>query len=243
MIEVRQLVKRYGRRFAVKSLSFEARTGEITLLVGANGAGKSTSMKILAGLIKRYGGYASIHGRDLKGDRRQALSTLAYLPQGPRFHPRMTPRHILQFYARIRMADKSRIAVLSEECGLAEFLEKPISTLSGGQCQRLGTALLFLPDAPVLLLDEPDLSLDPIWLNKLQIMLNEEAKSGKTILVCTHMLSAWEGRADRCIYLREGGNAVELDTQRLHSAYQLEAYEQRQEFTPGEEAQRRESMA
>jgi ABC-type multidrug transport system ATPase subunit len=196
-------------------MTFRAAPREITLLVGANGAGKSTTIKVLAGLIRPQGGSAHINRIDIVDQRIAAQRSLAYLPQRPSFHPRMTCAEILRFYARLRAVAASRYEAVLDLAGLREFERVRTSALSGGTRQRLGLALLLLPDAPVLLLDEPGLSLDPGWRQRLQDTLRFEAERGKTVLVTTHLVREWNNVAHRCLLCRDGKIERELDPTNL----------------------------
>jgi ABC-type multidrug transport system ATPase subunit len=215
MIAVEALTKSYGRNLVLRGMTFNAAPREITLLVGANGAGKSTTMKVLAGLIRPQKGSAHINRIDIVDQRIAAQRSLAYLPQRPSFHPRMTCAEILRFYARLRAVAASRYEAVIDLAGLREFERVRTSALSGGTRQRLGLALLLLPDAPVLLLDEPGLSLDPGWRQRLQDTLRFEAERGKTILVTTHLVREWNNVAHRCLLCRDGKIERELDPTNL----------------------------
>ena len=215
MIETRNLQKSYGKKEVLRGLSLRALPGQITMLVGANGAGKSTTMKLLAGLIASDGGTASIAGHDLSRARREAQRALSYLPQNPDFHPRLTGLQVLKFYARLRNVDRDRIGLALEQAGLTSVAGERTGALSGGMRQRLGIALLLLPDAPVLLLDEPGLSLDPGWRHRLQEILEAEAGRGKTVLMTTHLIAEWNGVAQRCLLCHQGRITRELDPSNL----------------------------
>jgi ABC-type multidrug transport system ATPase subunit len=211
MIATEHLVKHYRRKPVLRDMSILAKTGEISLLVGPNGAGKTTTMKILAGLVRPNAGIARIHSFDIVRDRIRAQRTLAYLPQRPNFHPRLTCAEIMRFYARLRGIASSRCGAMLDQTGLREFECVRIGELSGGTRQRLGLALLLLPDAPVLLLDEPGLSLDPTWRKRLQETLRFEAARGKTVLVTTHLIAEWNNVAHRCLLCCDGRIERELD--------------------------------
>jgi heme ABC exporter ATP-binding subunit CcmA len=204
MIAVEALSKSYGRNLVLRGMTFSCVPREITLLVGANGAGKSTTIKVLSGLIRPQDGSARINGIDIVQQRIAAQRSLAYLPQRPSFHPRMTCAEILRFYARLRGVAASRYEAVLDLAGLREFEHVRTNALSGGTRQRLGLALLLLPDAPVLLLDEPGLSLDPSWRQRLQDTLRFEAERGKTVLVTTHLIREWNNVAHRCLLCRAG---------------------------------------
>jgi len=215
MIRAESLCKNYGRKEVLRGISFEARANEVTLMVGPNGAGKSTTIKILAGLIRSNGGNASVAGYDIAKQTIAAQRSLAYLPQRPNFHPRLTCSEVLRFYARLRGVPSSRCDAMLKVTGLEDAPDELTSKLSGGTRQRLGIALLLLADAPVLLLDEPGLSLDPGWRKRLQETLHFESRRGKAVLVCTHLIAEWNDVADRCLLCRDGVIEQELDPSNL----------------------------
>lgn len=211
MIRANYLEKSYGRTPVLRGLSLEARPGEVTLIVGPNGAGKSTTIKLLAGLVRPDSGRATIAGHDLIHERVAAQRSVSYLPQQPSFHPRLTCLEVLRFYARLRNVPLARCDAMLELTGLTEAVHVRTRELSGGMRQRLGIALLLLPDAQVLLLDEPGLSLDPGWRKRLQETLHFESRRGKTVLVTTHLIAEWNNIADRCLLCRDGIIEQELD--------------------------------
>jgi ABC-2 type transport system ATP-binding protein len=215
MIQAENLTKSYGRKEVLRGLSLEARNGKVTLMVGPNGAGKSTTVKLLAGLSWPDGGRISIAGFDLAKQRINAQRSLSYLPQQPNFHPRLDCLEVLRFYARLRNVAPGRCEAMLELTGLNEFARVRTGDLSGGMRQRLGIALLLLPDAPVLLLDEPGLSLDPGWRKRLQETLLFEARRGKAVLITTHLIAEWNNLADRCLLCRAGAIEQELDPSNL----------------------------
>ena len=215
MITAEHLVKSYGRKPVLREMSISANAGQITLLVGPNGAGKTTTVKVLAGLVRPNSGTARIDSFDIIRDRIKAQRALSYLPQRPNFHPRLTCIEIIRFYGRLRGLALSRCDAILDQSGLREFERMRVGKLSGGTRQRLGLALLLLPDAPVLLLDEPGLSLDPAWRKRLQETLRFEAERGKTVLVTTHLVAEWNNVAHRCLLCRDGKIERELDPTNL----------------------------
>ncbi len=221
MIAVEHLVKNYGRKEVLREMSIFADAGEITMLVGPNGAGKTTTVKVLAGLIQPDSGTARMQGFDIVHDRIKAQRMLSYLPQRLNFHPRLTCLEILRFYARLRGLAESRCEAMLNVAGLREWTRIRAGELSGGTRQRLGLALLLLPDAPVLLLDEPGLSLDPAWRKRLQETLKFEAERGKTILLTTHLVAEWNSVAHRCLLCRDGQIERELDPANLPADFDL----------------------
>lgn len=219
MITVQNLTKYHGRHAVLQGVSFVAQPGEITLLVGSNGVGKTTTMRILSGLYGPDSGDAWINGASIVRDRLNAQRNLSFLPQGVAFHPRLSCEAVLRFYARLRGVDASRVEEILRLTGLLEHRKKPTGRLSGGLRQSLGIGVLMLPDAPVLLLDEPGLNLDPEWRDRLKEMLQAGAQRGRTVLITTHLLAEWEGVANRCLLMRQGGVINDLNPARIREEF------------------------
>ena len=221
MINASDLRKSFGSRGVLDGFELRVQPGAVTLLVGANGAGKTTALRIIAGLSEADAGSVTIAGHDLVRERGAALAHISFLPQAPRFHPRLTVLQTTEFYARLRGRPVAAARISLEAWGLAEFLAVPTGKLSGGLRQRLALAIFALADAPILLLDEPGLSLDPLWRERLHEFLREEAARGRTVLVATHLLGEWEGRADRCVLVENGRAHAELPADRLRENFPL----------------------
>jgi len=215
MISTHNITKSFGRKAILRGISLRAEANQITLMIGPNGAGKSTTIKVLAGLIRPNGGTAHVNEFDIVGQKIAAQRSMAYLPQRPSFHPKLTCLEVLRFYAGLRGVPVSRCEVMLQLTGLGEVARVRTEKLSGGMRQLLGVAFLLLADAPVLLLDEPGLSLDPGWRKWLQHKLRFEAERGKTILVTTHLIAEWNDVADRCLLCRDGIIERELDPKNL----------------------------
>ena len=215
MISTHNITKSFGRKSILRGISLQAEPKQITLMVGPNGAGKSTTIKVLAGLIRPNSGTACINGFDIVTQRILAQRSTAYLPQRPSFHPKLTCLEVLRFYAGLRGLPVSRCEAMLQLTGLTDAARSRTEKLSGGMRQLLGVAFLLLADAPVLLLDEPGLSLDPGWRKWLQQKLRFEAERGKTILVTTHLIAEWNDVADRCLLCRDGIIERELDPRNL----------------------------
>jgi ABC-type multidrug transport system ATPase subunit len=215
MILAQDLTKSFGRKAILRGISLHADANQITLMVGPNGAGKSTTVKVLAGLIRPNTGTARVNGFDIVQQRIEVQRAAAYLPQRPSFHPKLTCLEILRFYAGLRGVPASRCEAMLQLTGLGDAARVRTEKLSGGMRQLLGVAFLLLADAPILLLDEPGLSLDPGWRKWLQQKLRFEAQRGKTILVTTHLIAEWNDVADRCLLCRDGIIERELDPKNL----------------------------
>jgi heme ABC exporter ATP-binding subunit CcmA len=205
MIDVSNLHKSFGEKAVLRGATFSVEPGTITALVGSNGSGKTTTLHLLAGLTAPDAGTARVDGIDVTTDRAAAQEHLAFLPQDVRFHDALTPRQVLRFYAGLRDVDAAdRIDALLQQVALRDAADQACETLSGGMRQRLGLALLELADAPVLLLDEPALSLDPEWRTFLMERLQAHAEAGATVLLATHLIDVWRPLTDRILHCRDG---------------------------------------
>jgi ABC-2 type transport system ATP-binding protein len=221
MIEVRTLEKSFASRAVLRGLDLRVPAGEVTLLLGANGAGKTTLLRIVTGILAPDAGSVHVAGHDVRHERLAALSALAFLPQAPRFHPRLSVAQVASYYARLRGRAGDEVALALADWGLSDHARDETLALSGGLRQRLALAIFFLARAPVLVLDEPGLSLDPEWRMRLQERLAAEARSGATVLVATHLLGEWEGQADACVVLEGGRLARQLPAAHLRATFFL----------------------
>ena len=206
MINVQGLTKSFDAFTAVDGVSFEVRDGETFALLGPNGSGKSTILKSIAGLIKPSAGEITIGGVDALKRPQEARKAISFLPQRVGFHDCLTAREVMQFYCRLRKLPPSRIedVVHSSEFNFNGFSEKHVSELSGGMRQKLGLAVACLADAPVLLLDEPTVSLDPAGAIAFRKFLRTLKEAGKTIVFTSHVLADVEILADRVAVLVDG---------------------------------------
>jgi Cu-processing system ATP-binding protein len=213
MIEVKNLTKRFGEFAAVDDLSFGVRGGETFALLGPNGSGKTTLVKCLTGLAAPSSGEVFVGGFSLAERAREARRLMSYLPQRVAFHESLTAREVLEFYCRLRRLPARRVGELLETAGfqLDGFADRPVGEFSGGMVQRLGLAVACLPDAPVLVLDEPTVSLDPEGAIRFRDFLSALKRQGKTILFSSHVLADVELLADRVAIL-VGGRLAALHT-------------------------------
>ena len=209
VVVVEALTRRFGKNRAVKSVSFVVRAGETVALWGANGAGKTTILRCMLGLL-RFEGAIRILGVDVRRRSVQARRFVGYVPQLIHLHPDLTVRETLEFYAQIRNVSPERAESLLREWGLEAHAEKPVHALSGGLKQKLALTLALLSDPPILLLDEPTAHLDAAaraeWLELLRRLKAE----GKTLIFCTHQFPEVRALADRVIVLENGEKAAEL---------------------------------
>jgi len=173
-----------------------------------------------------------VNGFDVAKQRIFAQRSSAYLPQRPSFHPKLSCLEVLRFYAGLRGVPVSRCEAMLRLTGLGSLASVRTENLSGGMRQLLGIAFLLLADAPVLLLDEPGLSLDPGWRKWLQQKLRFEAERGKTILITTHLIAEWNDVADHCLLCRDGIIERQLDPRNLPDDFdELDSSANRPEFS------------
>jgi len=215
MIRFEQFTKRYGDRAAVESLSLAVQRGEAVALLGPNGSGKTTTVKAAAGLIRPTSGRVSIGepGRDAAGP--DARKVISYLPQRVLFPEALTGLEVVEFYRRLRGVETSRTGEVLHLASLNGASTRPIGTYSGGMLQRLGLAVAALPDAPILLLDEPTAALDPDGLCAFYGLVERRRREGRTLFFSSHQLGDVERLADRFLLLIGGKLAAALSRNEL----------------------------
>jgi Cu-processing system ATP-binding protein len=207
MILVSGLTRRYGSVVAVNDLSFEVRAGETFAMIGPNGAGKTTTLKVLLGLTRPDAGTVELGPERLAPNDPRARRELGYVPQRVQFTPGRSVRETLGFFADLRGLGADAVMRALDRVGLADMGERRASHLSGGYTQRLSLAQALLGDPALLVLDEPTASLDPEATWEFRSLLESLRREGKTILLCSHLLSEVERVADRVLILVNGRRA------------------------------------
>lgn len=208
MITASNLTKRYGRVLALDDFSFNVGPGEAVALWGANGAGKTTALRCVLGLL-RHRGAVRIGGIDIRRRPKDARRLVGYVPQELAFHDDMRVAETMRFYARLRGADRGRIPSALESVDLLGHARKRVRELSGGMKQRLALALTLLSDPPALLLDEPTSNLDAAARADFAAVLAGQKVAGKTILFTSHRLDEVEAVADRVVAMERGRTLFE----------------------------------
>ncbi|HXJ67356.1 MAG TPA: ABC transporter ATP-binding protein [Verrucomicrobiae bacterium] len=208
MVRTEALTKRYGNVLAVNGLSFAVEPGETFAIIGPNGAGKTTTLRILLGLTLPDSGRAEVGPRALPPHHPEARRDLGYVPQRVEFPHGRTVSEVLRFFADIRGLPKGAVERALERVGLTSHAARRASELSGGYTQRLSLAQALLADPALLVLDEPTASLDPEATWEFRSLVEQLQREGKTILLCSHLLTEVERVADRVLILVEGRAAA-----------------------------------
>jgi Cu-processing system ATP-binding protein len=210
VIAFRAVTKLFGGHAAVAALSLEVAAGEAVALIGPNGSGKTTSLKAGAGLIRPTAGEVLLGRPGRPASEPEARRSLSYLPQRVSFPDALTGSEVVDFYRRLRGAPAARAAEVLRFASLNGAGARAVGTYSGGMTQRLGLAVAMLPDAPILLLDEPTAALDPDGLCAFYGLVQRRRQEGKTILFTSHQLGDAERLADRFAVLVDGRLAALL---------------------------------
>lgn len=208
MIELKGLVKKFGDLVAVNQVDLVVPAGEFFALLGPNAAGKTTTIKIIAGLIKPTSGSARVCGYDVVRQPVEARRRLAYVPDFPFLYEKLTPWEFFRFVGQLFLMDETHInkraTELTARFGLESYLGSPIESLSHGTRQKVAIVSALIHDPAVFVMDEPMVGLDPKHARVLKDILKERCRSGTTVLISTHQLSVAEEIADRIGIMHKG---------------------------------------
>jgi ABC-2 type transport system ATP-binding protein len=208
VIETQGLTKRYGATVAVSDLSLRVESGEVMGFLGPNGSGKTTTIRLLMGLLRPTAGRATILGRDCAADAVALKRDVGYLPDEPFLYPYLSGLEVLELVAGLhgfRGADaRRRAGAAAERLGLGEAAGAYTVTYSLGMKKRLALAMALLHQPRVLILDEPTNGLDPRGAREMRTTIAELAGGGCTIFLSTHLLDAAERLCHRVAIIRAG---------------------------------------
>lgn len=205
VIELQRVTKRHGDLVRLAELDLTIEKGEILALLGHNGAGKTTIMKLILGLISPSSGHIDVLGGAPDGPHAERLRRqLGYLPENVIFYEQLTGCEVLTYFARLKQADRQQVAVLLERVGLIEAADRRVKTYSKGMRQRLGLAQALLGSPRLLLLDEPTTGLDPAATRDFYQAVKALRDSGCTVLLSSHVLPGIEPYIDRALILGKG---------------------------------------
>ncbi len=207
MIEIENLVKKFGPLTAVDNISFTVQPGQVLGFLGPNGAGKSTTMKMITGFLAPTSGKIRVCGHAVEGDSLEAKRELGYLPEGAPSYGEMTPLQFLDFIANVRglkgAQESQRIETVIAQLHLHQVINRPIETLSKGFKRRVGLAQAILHDPKVLILDEPTDGLDPNQKYEVRELIKGMAQD-KIVVISTHILEEVDAVCTQAIIIANG---------------------------------------
>lgn len=221
MIEVEHLSRYFGDTRAVEDVSFTVRSGEVVGLLGHNGAGKTTIMRMMTGFLEPTSGTIRIDELDVARDTRAIQQRIGYLPENCPVWPEMAVIDYLDYRAALQGVPPGRraaaVATAIRRTDLADRAAEPIQTLSRGYRQRVGVAQAILHDPEIVILDEPTNGLDPTQIRQMRSLIRELAKIS-TIIVSTHILQEVQAVCERVLILRAGRLVIDSRIDALQRA-------------------------
>jgi len=207
LIEVKNLVKRYGDHIAVDHLSFTVEQGQILGFLGPNGAGKSTTMNIITGYMSATDGTVTVNGLDVYEEPEEVKKMIGYLPEIPPLYPDMTVLEYLNFVAEIKKVKKSErkemISDIMEATKITDMSNRLIKHLSKGYKQRVGLAQAIMGYPEVIILDEPTVGLDPKQIIEIRELIKELSKN-HTIILSSHIMQEVSAVCDQVLIIDKG---------------------------------------
>lgn len=224
MIKAEALTRRYGNVVAVDSVSFQIEHGEVVGLLGHNGAGKTTIMKMITGYLEPTEGSVSIDGVEVATDRIAVQKGTGYLPENCPIYPDMILVDYLDYVATLRGVPEEkkneRIRYAIEKTRLKEVALQRVSTLSRGFRQRVGVAQAILNSPRILILDEPTNGLDPSQIQEMRSLIRELAEQA-TVVISTHIMQEVQAVCNRVIIINRGKVALDASMQELTNSSRL----------------------
>ncbi|MEV4884521.1 ABC transporter ATP-binding protein [Chitinophaga ginsengisegetis] len=223
IVKVSHLSHRYSRDWAIRDINLEISQLGVLGLLGSNGAGKSTTMNILCGVLSQTEGTVQIDGIDIRKHPEEAKMRIGFLPQNAPLHLDLTVGEYLTYCAYLRNIDrrqvKTAVASAMDKCGVAHFRTRLIKNLSGGYRQRVGIAQSIIHRPKLVVLDEPTNGLDPNQILEVRKLIKEIAAE-RAVIFSSHILSEVQATCDD-VRMIEGGRMVFADTMKAFNNYIL----------------------
>jgi ABC-2 type transport system ATP-binding protein len=224
IIEVKNLVKHYGKFHAVEDVSFDVYRGDVFGFLGPNGAGKSTTIRTMLSLISPTSGELKLFGKNLLTDRNYILSRIGCIVEKPDFYKYLSAQKNLEIFARLSgvAADKKKVHEILDFVGLKGREKDKVSGFSHGMKQRLGIAQTLIHDPELIILDEPTTGLDPQGIIDIRnLILQLKNERNKTVLLSSHILSEIELIANRMVIINKGKTIVQGSVSELLNGQEL----------------------
>jgi ABC-2 type transport system ATP-binding protein len=208
LIEIDNLVKRYGDKAAVNNVSLQVKAGEVFGFLGPNGAGKTTTIKVIVGLLQPTAGTVKVAGYDVQTQPLPAKAASGYVPDTPNLYAKLTGRELLRFVGDLYNMERKQVAQRTEELlqmfDLTAAADDTVDSYSHGMQQKASLAAALMHDPKVLVLDEPTVGLDPKSARLIKDILRQMAERGAAIFLSTHILEIAERMCDRIGIINKG---------------------------------------
>lgn len=217
MVEIKNLVKKYGTKYALDDISFTINSGEIVGFLGPNGAGKSTTMNIVTGYLASTSGTVVVDGKDIFENPIEAKKLIGYLPEQPPLYVDMTVQEYLNFVFELKGCTLNKEKHIDEICTItkiASVRERLIKNLSKGYKQRIGIAQALIGNPPIVIFDEPTVGLDPKQIIEVRNLIRNLGKT-HTVILSTHILSEVQSVCNRIVVINSGKIVADEKTENL----------------------------
>ena len=217
MVEIKNLVKKYGNKYALDDISFTINSGEIVGFLGPNGAGKSTTMNIVTGYLASTSGTVVVDGKDILENALEAKKLIGYLPEQPPLYVDMTVQEYLDFVFELKGCTLNKAKHIDEICTITKITsvrERLIRNLSKGYKQRVGIAQALIGNPPIVIFDEPTVGLDPKQIIEVRNLIRNLGKT-HTVILSTHILSEVQSVCNRIVVINNGKIVADEKTENL----------------------------
>lgn len=217
MIDIKDISKSFGKLSVLRGIDLNLNRGHCIALIGPNGCGKTTLIKIILSMVMADKGEVIINGQLItKGIAYKKM--IGYMPQIGRYPQNMTIGQIIEMVQTIRNTNENLDLSLFQSFGMEDLLDKKMGTLSGGTMQKVSAVLAFMFNPPILILDEPTAGLDPISAEILKEKIIAERKNGKLIIITSHLLSELDNMVSEIIFMQDGKVAFHQSVDELKSS-------------------------
>lgn len=221
VVNVNGISKIIKKQTLVDEISFQIPSGSILALCGGNGAGKSTVLRMIAGILQPTTGEISVNGLHWRKSRKEFSMQIGYMPDDYQFTHGLSAEETLTFWAALRKVPKrkARVEEVLALVGLEDKRNRLVSTFSKGMRQRVLFAQALLAKPPLLIMDEPTNGLDPFWMNEFVNLLQQIREEGHTVIFSTHQLEIADKAADQIVFLSQGRNVGSGPTENFREEY------------------------
>ncbi|MEI7024196.1 ABC transporter ATP-binding protein [Paenibacillus sp. y28] len=219
VLQLSRVRKEIQKQTIIHDVSMQLGRGEVLALCGGNGAGKSTILRMIVGIMQPTQGTIEVNGLQWGKNRRGYVEQIGYMPDDYLFGQGLSAQETLQFWASLRQISRSRVLEVLDIVGLTAVRGKPVQSFSKGMRQRLLFAQALLARPPLLVMDEPTNGLDPYWMDSFVNLVRFAKQEGHAVIFSTHQLQVAEAVADTVVFLKEGAIAQEGPTAMFQEKY------------------------